>query len=465
MNLGFFAALLLARRKLARRDGWTRPELKAHQSAALRELREFAFARSPFYRRLHAGLAGAPLEGLPVVTKADLMEHFDTAVTDRSLHLADALAHMRKPDAAGELHGQYRIAATSGTTGRPGLFAYDWREWRDIVASYARASDWAGVPAGLTKRLRMAVVSSRTPWHQSALVGATVQSRWVPTLRLDATAPLPSIVAALNKFQPQSLVGYASMLNLLAQEQSAGRLSISPLATFAASEVFTAAARKRCEAAWGRKPFDVYAATETAGIASECHEHCGMHLYEDLVIAESVDDAGKAVPAGSYGARLLVTVLFSRTLPLIRYEMSDRVRFSAATCPCGLPFALIDGIEGRQEDSLSVPGAGGVDVIVRPNVFHRALEQAPVAAWQVAQRGAGLLIRLVRSDAPLDEASISVNVLRELAKVGAAPGGVEVQIVEALEKTALGKAPLILAERAPKAAAPDDKAANASPIP
>src|SRR5215218_2934341 len=54
----------------------------------------------------------------------------------------------------------------------------------------------------------------------------------------------------------------------------------------------------------------------------------GMHLFEDLVIPEVVDNDYRPVPLGHSGDRLLVTVLFSRTIPLIRYELTDRLRLS-----------------------------------------------------------------------------------------------------------------------------------------
>ena len=55
----------------------------------LRLLREHAYARSPFYRRFHKGLEDRPLNELPVLTKATLMEHFDELVTDPTVRLAD----------------------------------------------------------------------------------------------------------------------------------------------------------------------------------------------------------------------------------------------------------------------------------------------------------------------------------------------------------------------------------------
>ena len=140
-----------------------------------------------------------------------------------------------------------------------------------------------------------------------------------------------------------------------------------------ASEVLTDETRARIRTAFGVEPFNVYAATETAGIASECQHH-RLHRYEDLVIAEIVDEENRPVAPGEFGAKLLVTVLFSRTQPLIRYELTDRVRASTETCPDGRPFALLDAIEGREEDVLHLKG-----IAIHPNVFHSALEPVPVA--------------------------------------------------------------------------------------
>jgi len=131
--------------------------------------------------------------------------------------------------------------------------------------------------------------------------------------------------------------------------------------------------------------FNVYAATETGGIAAECHQHRGMHLFEDLVIPEVVDDDYRPVPPGQTGDRLLVTVLSSRTIPLIRYEMTDRVRLAARPCLCGLPFQLLDSIEGRADDVLDLPAADGGRVRVHPVVFHQALDLLDAAGWQIRQ--------------------------------------------------------------------------------
>jgi putative adenylate-forming enzyme len=437
MNVATLAGLLRARAALRRHDAWTRDELLAHQAAAFAELRAFARARSPFYRELHRGLESAPLAELPIVTKATLMERFDDFVTDRDVRLADVRRYLETATATDRFRDRYRVAATGGTTGRPGIFLADLEEWTTVLASYARAYQWAGIEAGLTHRLRMAVVSSTTPTHQSSMVGATVASGFVPTLRLDATAPIDEVVERLNAFRPDSLVGYASILRILAEEQLAGRLAVSPEAVMSASEVLTDETRERIRRAFGVGATNVYAATETAGVASECRLG-RLHRYEDLVIAEIVDADNQPVPPGVHGAKLLVTVFFSRTQPLIRYELSDRVAASPDTCPDGLPFGLLAGIEGREEEILTLGG-----VTVHPNVFHEVLERLPIAGWQVIDEGDGLRVLLAGAGPGVEPSVIAAKVVDALGRHGAAGVGVKVSLVDAIPRTALGKAPLV----------------------
>jgi phenylacetate-CoA ligase len=446
MNTRIIFKVLWLRRQLRRRDRWTRRQLEEHQTRSLRLLREHAYARSPFYRRFHADLIDRPLKELPVLTKAQVMENFDELVTDPSVRLANVEAHLANPRGNERFRERYWVASTSGSTGRRGLFLWNFTEWTTVLASYNRSFDWAGSRVGLTRRTKMAVVSSTTPWHQSARVGASVQSPWVPTLRLDSGDPLNSIVERLNGWQPEVLVAYASMIRLLAEEQLVGRLGIYPEFVFSASEVLTDRARRHAETAWGKKPFDVYAATEPAGIASECDLHRGMHLFEDLVITEVVDEDNRPVPPGVYGEKVLVTVLFSRTLPLIRYEMSDSVRLDTSPyCLCGRPFALIDGVQGRVEDVLRFPAASGGQVTVQPALFHRVMDAVPAGGWQVVQEPEGLTVLLSGVQKGYVDDVLADSLRRELAAQGAIVPSVKVKQVPAIPRTGAGKAPLIKA--------------------
>lgn len=212
-------------------------------------------------------------------------------------------------------------------------------------------------------------------------------------------------MARLNQLRPDVLVAYASMIRVLAGEQLAGRLRIAPRGVNSSSEVLTAEARADATRAWNVAPFNVYAATETGGVAAECAHHTGMHLSEDLVIPEVVDDAYRPVPPGESGDRLLVTVLFSRTVPLIRYEMTDRVRLATRACPCGLPFRLLEAVEGRTDDMLELPGRDGGTTAIHPVVFHRVLDLIDAAGWQVRQHDGQLEVRVAGTAPGFDPAA------------------------------------------------------------
>ena len=448
MDVGLIGRVLLLRRSLRRHESWTRAELELHRQRGIRDLRSFAYATSPFYERFHRGLFDRPLGDLPVLTKAQLMEHFDEIVTDRRVRLADVESQLSTVAGDGRFLNRYRVVATSGSTGVRGIFLSDPAEWATVIASYNRAQEWAGVEVSPTRRMRLAVVSTTTAWHQSARVGVSVRNPLVRTLRLNATDPLRVLVDELNDFRPHSLVAYASMNRLLAGEQLAGRLHISPTAVMSASEVLTDDTRRLITAAWGQQPFNVYAATEPAGIASECDLHTGLHLYDDLVITEVVDEENRPVPPGEFGSKVLVTVLFSRTQPLIRYEMSDRVRLSSALCTCGRPFPLLDSIEGRREDVLVLPARAAGTVSIHPNVFHDVLDRVAAGEWQLVQEGDRLRLLVAAPGQDFDGAAVTRAIRAGVEAAGALVSDVNWESVAAIPRSAVGKAPLIRADPA-----------------
>ncbi|TAK24101.1 MAG: phenylacetate--CoA ligase family protein [Chloroflexota bacterium] len=445
MDAALLARVLWHRWRLAQREHWTRDQLRRHQERSLATLRGHACAQSRFYRELHRGRETAPLDALPTVTKAELMERFDDAVTDPRVRRADLEAHLRTLRGDELYLGRYRLNATSGSTGEPGLFLFDPYEWSMVLVSFARGPAWAGCATGLTHRAPTAIVASTGPSHMSARAGASFRSPMVPTLRLDATRPMAELVAELNAFAPRMLVGYASMIRQLADEQVSGRLGISPGAVFTSSEALTEDARRRIESAWGKTLFDQYAATETAGIAAECRAHRGKHLFEDMVLAEVVDERNHAVPPGTFGAKVLVTVLWSRTVPLIRYELNDSVRLADEPCLCGRPFRLVDAVQGRTEDLLRFVGADGQAIAVQPLLFHHLMDGQPVAAWRVVQVKGGIRVQIVDPAARLADASLATVLRDALRRQGMIDPMVTVERLPTMPTTRNGKSPLIVA--------------------
>lgn len=440
MNISFLMQLLRKMGQQRQRESWTREHLLAYQAHAITRLRIYAYSQSPFYKAFHKGHYTGPMTELPVLTKAMLMEHFDELVTDRNVHLQDVRNHLAQNKAEALFLDRYHATATSGSSGQPGIFLFNAREWQTIICSFARGQEWSGTRINLLKRRRMATVASISPWHMSSQVSASVQSWWTPSIRVPASDPLESIVQRLNDWQPHLLIAYASMARILAEEQRDGRLHISPKKVFVSSEVLTEDTRIRVKKAWGNEPFNQYGATETADIAAEHHRCRHLHLFEDLLYVENVDEHYQPVAPGSYGSRLLVTSLFSRTLPLIRYELNDSVRLSPVTCDCGFPFAFVDSIQGRVEDTLSLPSANGKRVAIQPVVFSAVMDVLPVMGWQVIQASDDSLTVLLSgaSDRLVNE-NLQRQLTQELAIQGVRVPHITIKQVVSIDKTLSGK--------------------------
>jgi phenylacetate-coenzyme A ligase PaaK-like adenylate-forming protein len=258
-------------------------------------------------------------------------------------------------------------------------------------------------------------------------------------------------VQRLNDWQPQLLAVYPSVLLPLADAQLAGRLHIAPLHIGTSAERLPAETRRRVALAFPAAQLrDTYGATEYAPIATECSEG-RLHLLEDRAIIEVVDGRGRAVPPGEAGERVLLTVLDRHTQPLIRYELSDGVRERPGRCACGRPFRMLEGIEGRVEETLSFAAAsgGGAAVAIHPNAIHALLERVPASGWQVVQGAAGELTVYLSGTPRVGIAEALRGGLLEMLRLrGAVPPPVEVRWSEALQRGASGKAPLIAAHRA-----------------
>jgi phenylacetate-coenzyme A ligase PaaK-like adenylate-forming protein len=334
------------------------------------------------------------------------------------------------------LHGRYRAMTSGGTTGRRGVFVFDRREWSETLAGFLRWSDWAGMRPRLP-RMRLASVSATSPLHMTARMGMSVDFGLHQLLRLDARAPVEELAAAIAGFRPDALVGYPSVLSLLALEQLEGRLDVAPRAVSTTSEIRTAEMTDRIRAAWGVEPFDVYGITEAGIFAVDCEQHAGKHLFEDTAMVEVVDEEDRPVPDGEPGAHLLVTNLTNLTLPLIRYRLEDLVTISPDPCPCGRPLRVVAELEGRADDVLALPAAGGDGTVsIHPHALRSPLAGfAEVAQYRVVHDDSGLHLELVlRPDAPPDSPGRVADGLRDALNGLGADAEVTARRVERLER-------------------------------
>jgi phenylacetate-coenzyme A ligase PaaK-like adenylate-forming protein len=126
--------------------------------------------------------------------------------------------------------------------------------------------------------------------------------------------------------------------------------------------------------------------------------------------------------------------------------MNDSVRVSTEAHACGLPFAVLDSVQGRVEDALHLPAMAGGQVAVQPLVFNRVMDILPVNGWQVIQQADnGLVVLLTGVRNGLTDEALIDQLTRSLAQEGASVPYIQVQHVAAIPKTASGKTPLIKA--------------------
>jgi phenylacetate-coenzyme A ligase PaaK-like adenylate-forming protein len=351
-------------------------------------------ASSAYYRETIGELVArdAPLTAIPVLTKRLLMDSFDRIVTDHRLSRALIEQHLDGNRPGDLLLGEYRTAATGGTTGERGIFVYDEAAWLSAIANIGRFQHVLGV----RPTTRSVGITASSPIHLSARFQAELRAVRPGSPRLDLSMPVADVVATLNAYQPEAIVTYPSFIRVLAEEQLAGRLRITPVVVRSGAETLTAPVRELARTAWQVPVIDSYACTEVGPMGQECGHVCGIHLAEDLCVFENADEDGRPVAEGEPGARLLVTTLTNRTLPLVRYELTDMVALTAEPCGCGLPFARIRAIDGRKEEVLQFPGRHGGGISVHAGRLRSPLlRTAGVRQVQLVPLADGLEILIV----------------------------------------------------------------------
>jgi phenylacetate-CoA ligase len=144
--------------------------------------------------------------------------------------------------------------------------------------------------------------------------------------------------------------------------------------------------------------------------------------------------------AGELGARLLVTNLFNRALPLIRFDVSDLVAVEPDPCRCGRNLLRVRSLEGRAEEVLRLGG-----VTIHPLQFAIVTADPAVREFQVVQEGDGLRLRVALRDGADDaRARLRSRLAGRLEELGVPRPAVEVETVEALERSPGGKLRMIV---------------------
>ena len=459
------SALIIAR-QLSASGSWSRAELLAYQRGKFLQIVRFAQASCAFYRDLYRGIdLGDALDArqLPATDKRRLMENFEAAVTDPRLRRSELEQHLKVIGRQELYLGRYRVAATAGTSGLRGIFVYDRPDWQIVLANTIRWRRLIGIAPRLPARVRICSIGADNPMHLTSKIPMSLDFGLFRLLHVEATEPLEQQVAALNAFQPDAVLPYPSVAALLAREQLAGRLAIRPKVVATHSELLTPEMAKLIEEAWGTKPFNHYGLTEEPHVGSDCPQHAGLHLFEDTAMIEVVDDDYRPVPDGEMGTRYLLTNLYNRAQPLIRYEVTDMLSLSPTPCPCGRPHALVQAMGGRSEDVLRLRRkSGSGEVVVTPMILSLAIESfVGIREYAVDHDREEIRIRLVvpnEDERRRITTELPQRLRADLERQGAIAPAVSVAFVDLLERSAqrMGKINIVGRRRQPGAATRED---------
>jgi len=382
----------------------------------LRELIALARERSPFYCELYRGMLAGEyrLTDLPVVTKSQLMAHFDATVTDAEVTaplVRDFVADERR--AGQPLLGSYAVWTSSGTTGEPGMFVHDGRALAVYEALQAirfrRLASPAALAAAFLADDRYALVGA-TGGHFAG--NAAVQRLcwlhpWLAgRVRVFSILEQPATLAhQLNEYRPTLVATYPTAASLLAEEQQSGLLAIRPREIWTGGERLSSAQRAQIGEAFGCEVRDDYGASEFPAIAWDCG-HGALHVNADWILLEPVDECHRPVPPGVSSHTALLTNLANRVQPLIRYDLSDSVTLLERACECGSSLPAIQ-VEGRCDDVIALKNASGDSVKLLPLAITTVLEdEGGVYRFQVLQASESALVlrfapEAVDSNAPL----------------------------------------------------------------
>lgn len=124
------------------------------------------------------------------------------------------------------------------------------------------------------------------------------------------------------------------------------------------AEPHTEEHRRRIEEMFGVKAYNSFGLSEMngPGVAFECTEQNGLHIWEDAFVVEIIDPKTLLHVAEGEIGELVMTTLDRQAMPLIRYRTRDLTRFLPGRCKCGRTHRRLDRITGRSDDMFIMKG-------------------------------------------------------------------------------------------------------------
>ncbi len=263
-----------------------------------------------------------------------------------------------------------RIHSSSGTTGKPTVVGYtknDLKMWSNLVARFMTA---VGVTHDDVVQIAFGygMFTGAFGLHYGAeTIGASV----IPM----GAGNTEKQIMIMQDYKTSVLVGTPSYAITLADRME--RMGIDPKGLslkvgLFGGEPWSEAMRKEIEGRLCLSATDNYGLSEIIGpgVAGECLDKNGMHIFEDSFIPEIIDpETGNVLPPGSFG-ELVLTTLNKEAVPLIRYRTRDITSLDYSLCACGRTLVRMKKTMGRSDDMLIIRGV---------NVFPSQIEEVLIA--------------------------------------------------------------------------------------
>ena len=332
--------------------------LQAIQLRRLRSIITHAYQNTVYYRETMDSRGIKPqdircledLRHFPVINRADVKEHF-TEMLARGIDV-----------------NKCKVTHSSGTTGEPVEYAYDLRALNYARAIKVREKLWCGVRPG-DRWVNIAMTRKRGG-HQ--ITGGT----WRTFLKMYAAKGIDvdviedpdDQVKQILAFKPGVLQSYPTSLHSLALEVRRRKItSWKPRLIFTVAELLGEDTRMLVREVFGQEILDIYGLIEVGDVGWQCRKAAEYHINADAILVEFLND-GKVVAPGEIG-EIVVTSLYNKAMPLIRYRSSDAGRPSDGHCTCGCNLPTMRVIDGKMLDFLVLPGGK----LVSPHVPKKAL--------------------------------------------------------------------------------------------
>ncbi|GAB4377508.1 MAG: hypothetical protein Kow00121_27090 [Elainellaceae cyanobacterium] len=318
----------------------THAQVVERQHQQFRKLVNFVAKHSPYYQEIiekhNIDIQSCQLADFPILQKTDVLENFDRLVTNPKITKEKIIGFLTNSENPNDLFlDQYFVTHTSGTSGQVGYYLYSEAEMAKGLAYLLNQNQ-----SGFSLFKRMAYVAAAKGHFAGVTIASTPQKLYPlyqAVKTLDINSPFEEILSCLNQLQPTALSGYAFIIRKLAEAQANGRLKISPDLIETGGEPLLEKDREYIQSIFQVPILNTYASAEFLLLGLSRSEFEGMYLMESNHIFEVGTD------------QMLVTNLYNYTLPLIRYQMDDRLEVVEGKNKL-MPFTKVKNIVGRDED-------------------------------------------------------------------------------------------------------------------